>query len=261
MRVVEIWRYPVKSLGGERLERADIGPLGVEGDRRWGIRDLATGNVLTARRQPEMLFARASLLAGRLRIELPDGRVTVDDDDLSHWLGRPVALVPAGAGGTYEAPLDADAEADWVSWEGPPDAWHDSGRSRVSMLSSATLGSEDVRRFRPNVLLDGDGEDGLVGRTIRLGGAVLEVRKQISRCVMVTRPQPGLERDLAVLRRINRERDGNLAIGATVARPGTVSVGDTLEECPTVAEPKAGPSGPWSPPVASSKSATQGRSE
>ena len=51
----------------------------------------------------------------------------------------------------------------------------------------------------------------------------------IERCVMVTRPQPGgIERDLAVLRSIHHERHGALAVGATVAREATVSVGDPL---------------------------------
>jgi hypothetical protein len=54
---------------------------------------------------------------------------------------------------------------------------------------------------------------------------------QINRCVMVTRPQSGgIGRDLDVLRTINRERDGFLAVGAVVAVPGVVSVGDELVE-------------------------------
>ena len=235
VRVAQLWRYPVKSLGGERLDEAEIGPLGLDGDRRWGIRDLGTGKILTARRQPEMLFARASVADGGLRIVLPDGRTATDDRELSKWLGRPVQLVAAGdtgEGGTYEAPLDADSESDWVSWQGPPGAWHDSGNSRVSLLSTATIGSQDPRRFRPNILLDGSDEDRAVGSTLAVGGCLLEVRKQISRCVMVTRPQPGLERDLGVLRRINRERDGKLAVGATVVRPGSVSVGDPVNPLP-----------------------------
>jgi hypothetical protein len=45
---------------------------------------------------------------------------------------------------------------------------------------------------------------------------------------MVTRPQPGLARDLDVLKTINKERAGNLAIGAVVRAPGRVGVGDAL---------------------------------
>ena len=52
---------------------------------------------------------------------------------------------------------------------------------------------------------------------------------RIERCVMTTRPQPdGIERDLDVLRTIQRERDGCLAVGALVVRAGTVRVGASL---------------------------------
>jgi hypothetical protein len=82
------------------------------------------------------------------------------------------------------------------------------------------------------VLIDGSGEDALVGTRVRAGDAVFEIVKQISRCVMTTRPQPdGIERDLGVLRVINRERGGFLAVGALVVRSGVVRVGDELAVC------------------------------
>jgi uncharacterized protein YcbX len=69
-----------------------------------------------------------------------------------------------------------------------------------------------------------------VGATLRLGHAVVTVSKQIDRCVMTTRPQPGgIERDVEVLRTINRERANNLGIGTLVRSGGTVRVGDTVE--------------------------------
>ena len=97
------------------------------------------------------------------------------------------------------------------------------------MISTATLGEWDRRRFRANVVLDGDGEDALVGKEIALGDAVLHVESPILRCVMITRPQPdGIERDVEVLRTINRDRGSCIAIGATVRTPGDVGVGDEL---------------------------------
>ena len=62
-----------------------------------------------------------------------------------------------------------------------------------------------------------------------MGGVGLDITKHIERCVMVTRPQPGLERDLDVLKTINRERNATLCIGATVNTPGTAAVGDAVE--------------------------------
>ncbi len=79
MRVLELWRYPVKSLQGQRLDAVDVGPQGLAGDRQRALFDPATGFGLTARRVPDLLFA-----AGRVRgdggaeVVLPDGTVTAD---------------------------------------------------------------------------------------------------------------------------------------------------------------------------------------
>lgn len=228
-RVIALWRHPVKSMRGESLDEAEIGVHGLPGDRAFGVVDEATGNVLTARREPRLLFASARWLDGRVEIRDEGGRVLADDEALSGWLGRPVRLVRAGnVGGTYENPLDAEHETDWVTWQGPGHAWHDSSRTRVSLVSRGTLGEWDPVRFRANVLLDGHGEDALVGHRVALGAAHLDVTKHIDRCVMVTRAQPGLPIDRDVLRTIHRERGGELAIGALVATPGRVVVGDQL---------------------------------
>ena len=59
MRVKEIWRYPVKSLQGEKLSEARLDVSGVGGDRCWGIRDEITGKILTGRSEPQLLLAAA----------------------------------------------------------------------------------------------------------------------------------------------------------------------------------------------------------
>jgi uncharacterized protein len=239
MRVLELWRYPVKSLQGERLDSAMVTGDGLEGDRRFAIFDVETGFGLTARRAPELLFASARLRAdGGVEIALPDGSLAPDDDALSEWLGRPVELRSAELQSPrrYENPevdFEREMERDWAPFEGAPGPFHDSSRTRVSLVSTETIGSWDRRRFRSNVLLDGAGEDALVGSRVALGEAVLDIGKRIGRCVMTTRPQPdGIERDLTVLRTIARERDACLAVGALVLRPGRVSVGDALAQNP-----------------------------
>lgn len=234
MRVLELWRFPVKSLQGERLEAAEVGEGGIEGDRRFAIYDLDTGFGLTARRVPELLFARAATGAGGApEVTLPDGSIARDDAALSGWLGRPVALRSADsdAARRYENPTDFEHEATsaWEPFEGAGGAFHDEAEARVSLVSTATIGAWDRRRFRSNVVLDGEGEDGLVGSRVHLGDALLDVRIRIPRCVMTTRPQPdGIERDLDVLRTIAREHDACLAVGALVAGPGVVRVDDEL---------------------------------
>jgi uncharacterized protein YcbX len=235
MRVLELWRYPVKSLQGERLDTVEIGSDGLEGDRRFAIFDLQTGFGLTARRVPELLFATARLTRdGTPEITLPDGSHANDDDALSAWLKRPVALKRADTDGDrlYENPADFEHErtSRWDPFEGASGPFHDSAQTRVSLVSSETLNRWDRRRFRSNVLLEGGGEDELVGSTVTLGQATLEIGKYIERCVMVTRAQlGGIERDLSVLRTIARERQNRLAVGALVREPGTVKVGDPLD--------------------------------
>lgn len=73
--ITELWRYPVKSLLGERLATLRLVADGVEGDRMWGIQDLGDGRILTARREPQLLFASSRVAAnGAPVITLPDGQ-------------------------------------------------------------------------------------------------------------------------------------------------------------------------------------------
>jgi uncharacterized protein len=236
MRVVDLWRYPVKSLQGERLSASDVGELGLTGDRRWALVDTGTGHVLTARRVPELLMASARHLApDGVAITLPDGTESNDDSVLSDWLGRAVELRRADQhdAPTYEGPVDdLDPEAQWSFWEGPSGVFHDSKRTQVSICSLASMRDWDRRRFRINVIVDGDdgSEDDLVGSSLRVGDVRLDVTKRIDRCVMTTRPQPdGIERDTSVLKTINRERDRCLGVGAVITRPGRIALGDEVQ--------------------------------
>ena len=235
MNVLELWRYPVKSLQGEKLPAARVGPLGIPGDRRWALFDRETGLGLTARRVPELLFAAARVRAdGGVEVLLPDGTVTADDDAISAWLGRRVELREAtedGATPVYETPADEDVPdpTEWLQWEGASGPFHDSPRIRLSLVSTGTLGTWDRRRFRANVVLEGAGEEQWQGREATLGAGLVRFGRPIPRCVMTTRPQPGgIARDTSVLKTIHRERGGLLAVRAAVVEPGIVRVGDAL---------------------------------
>ena len=234
MLVTELWRYPVKSLQGERLPSVTLGAEGLEGDRRYAIFDAGTGLGLTARRVPELLFGSARyLLGGAVEIVLPDGSTARDDAALSSWLGRPVVLRSTDqvAERRYENvdDFEHEGESPWHAFDGSRGSFRDSERTAVSIVSEGSLGDWDRRRFRSNVVVSGGGEEALVGAMARLGAATLDVTKRVGRCVMVTREQPGLiDKDLGVLRAIHREREGCLAIGAVTVEGGLVSVGDEL---------------------------------
>jgi hypothetical protein len=107
-QVAQLWRYPVKSLGGGQVEHADIGPRGVLGDRLWAVRDLQRDVTASARRIPALLTATARYpgpvppTAGpgnvpEVEITFPDGTVLSSSDGevhakLSELAGRDVRL-------------------------------------------------------------------------------------------------------------------------------------------------------------------------
>ena len=233
MRVVELWRYPLKSAQGEQLEASPVNDLGLAWDRHLAVVDVATGRALTARREPHLLMLSARVVDGQVRLSTPAGRALESDGEVSDWLGRPVRIArpltdqPA----VYDYPLDNfDESGPWSVWTGPAGVWHDSARTRVSIISTASLGHWPSRRFRPNVVVEGAGEDDLVGQRITIGSTVLDVVKRIDRCVMVTRPQPGgIEGEPNVLKAVNRETAGFRGVGALVATPGAVHLGDEVQ--------------------------------
>ncbi len=252
MRLAAIWRYPVKSLQGESLSEGLLDNNGLRGDRSWGIRDEATGKILTGRREPQLLLAAASLADdGQPDIVLPSGEVcrgagVETDAALSDWLHRPVTLVGAVDAPGGEAEYFADATDDTsqaIAWTMPPGRFVDA--SPVLVLTTASLrtgaalypaGDWNVRRFRPNLLVDVDVaaeaekwvEDGWCEHDVNIGSVVVVPRQGCTRCTMVTRPQPELDRDLGIYKTVARHHGGTFGVWTEVQAPGAVSVGDLV---------------------------------
>jgi MOSC domain-containing protein len=122
MRVLEIWRYPVKSLRGERLERAELRSDGIAGDRLVTVR-APTGQVITARNHPRLLALSGSLGPGdephvdgapwtdsrsqrAVRTATWAGAALVRHDRLDRFDQFPISLATDGAVGV----LGADQE-------------------------------------------------------------------------------------------------------------------------------------------------------
>jgi uncharacterized protein YcbX len=247
--LVELWRYPVKSLQGEQLADAEVDGDGLRGDRCWGIRDEASGKILTGRREPRLLDAAATLGEdGQPEIRLPDGtslRGTgpATDAALTGWLGQPVTLAAAAGAPGGRAEFFADATDDTsaaIEWTMPPGRFVDA--LPLLVLTTASLraaaafhpdGDWDVRRFRPNLLVDVDGdgwvEDGWCGQTVRVGDIEFVPQAPCVRCTMVTRAQPALERDLDIYKTVARHHAGNLGVWSTVQVPGSVRAGAPVE--------------------------------
>jgi uncharacterized protein YcbX len=208
MFVSELWRYPVKSLRGERVDRALLAHGGFADDRLVHVRNVQTGRVVTSRTHPHLLLLQGGLDA--------DGEPTVNGHPWRSAEAR--ALVRAAAG---------DVELRPGTFRGPD-------RFDVLPLSVATDGAVaelgiDHRRLRPNIVLSG--VEGLAerdwpGRTLVIGRVRIEVVKLRSRCVMTTYDPDTIEQDHGVLASIVRDLDGTIALDCDAPHGGTISVGD-----------------------------------
>ena len=208
MHVAELWRYPVKSLAGERLEHAEIRQDGVVGDRLVQVYD-ARGHVVTARKHPDLLGHRGTLG--------PDGEPWID--------GWPWSSTEA-------AGLIAQA----VGWKARLERFTGEERFDILPLLVATDGAiaalgVDGRRLRPNIVVGG--VDGLAerewpGRRLQIGEAVIAIAQLRARCVMTTYDPDTQVQDAGVLRRIVREFGGTMALDCAVVTGGSVRVGDPV---------------------------------
>jgi uncharacterized protein YcbX len=205
LRVDGLWRYPIKTLAGERLEAAELTVDGIPGDRIVHVR--GPEGVRTARRHYRLLGLRGTLG--------PDGQPLVNGHP---WRSEEaLALVKAAAG--------ADA---WL------EAYDGLGRFDILPLLVATDGAvaafgRDVRRLRPNILIGGvEGMDETTweGAELHIGTATVGLDSLRGRCPVTTVDPDTLERDPGVLRDIGRRFGGRLALNADVIRPGLIRVGD-----------------------------------
>ena len=253
-RVQSVWRYPVKSMRGEKLDSVFVGFAGVYGDRIYAFRN-SSANVgfpfLTAREQPRMLLHRpqfrypekarsppnladAQHLAPGLTpvyanlddlvvdVETPDGAVlSIDSPELRTNLGQ--------AEGIGELTL---LKSDRAMTDCRP----------VSLISTQTVtalgmevGSElDQRRFRANVYIDLDGaagstEDTYVGKRLKLGAkATLAVLERDPRCKMITLDPNDAHANPEILQTVAKAHQGRVGVYAAVLVEGTIRAGDQI---------------------------------
>lgn len=205
----EIWRYPVKSMAGERLVRATVGPLGLHGDRVVQVYD-GRGRLVTARTYPRLLGLHATLGS--------DGEPLVD--------GRP-----------WPAP-DVRARIEAIVGPGARLVRNeDEARFDILPLLVATDGAiaafgRDGRRLRPNLVIGGVNgldERSWEGRVLRVGPVIIALADLRGRCVMTTYDPDTQAQDPRVLKDIVRRFDGRLALNADVIQGGELRVRATAE--------------------------------
>jgi len=243
--VASLWRYPVKSMRGESCEELRFEERGVIGDRAFGVLDLASRTIVSAKRDGRLLYAVAATSSGELVVTLPGGQELdqgeVLDENLSRWLERPVKLIDAA---TYECQEDFERDdSALVEWEGSSGSFVDESPLHLLTTTDLELLARErpelqwsVRRFRPNVVIDTSLESlGSLesGQRLRLGGVEIEIQKGCTRCVMTTRPQPELlDRQLDILRHVIKEHDNVVGSRAVVVKTGLVRVGDQVSILP-----------------------------
>jgi len=248
-RVESLWRYPVKSMKGEKLNEAFVGYAGIQGDRLYAFasakspagfpyltgrenramvtfaprfshpdRALLPPNLAAARElDPDLSPAPPAVADMALCVTLPDGRVmAIDDPALARELGTDLPVMRSDKAITDCRPV-----------------------SLFSIQTAARIGQElgrpvDQRRFRANLFLDLDGtqgfaEDGFAGKTLRIGEqVVIHVIDRDPRCAMITLDPDSGERDFDVLKTVTAKHEGFAGVYAAVLAEGVVRPGDAV---------------------------------
>jgi uncharacterized protein YcbX len=209
MKVTEIWRYPVKTMSGEKLQRVGLGPFGIEGDRVVHVED-AQGQVITARSHPRFLGHKGALGL--------DGEPLVD-------------------GWPWNSPEVAAKVVDIVGPGAKLVRYDGVERFDVLPLLVATDGAiaafgQDHRRLRPNIVIGG--VDGLAerewpGACLRIGKVLIGVQDLRLRCIMTAYDPDTQVRDKNITRDIYRRFDGKLALNCFVIQGGELTVGDEVQ--------------------------------
>lgn len=232
-QIEAIFRYPVKSMAGERLEAAQLGWYGLLGDRRLAFRRIEDHSGfpwLTASKLPELLlFAPEQRESSDVNeipdyVRTPDGRLmAVFGEELAAEVGRrqgaPVQMMRLDRGIFDEASISVIT------------------LDTAGEIARLTGRASDMRRFRPNIVVRAlrslpFQEDQWVGGVLTFGegnGApAVAVTMRDARCSMVSLDPDSAAADPEILKAIVRANENNAGIYGTVTRIGRLAVGQTV---------------------------------
>jgi MOSC domain-containing protein len=262
LQVTDIWRYPVKSCRGERLDAAVVEPWGLAGDRRWMIVDSA-GDVVTAREYPPLVLVTPRIDGDsiwltspglpELTVPVPSGEglapVSVHGNELaaapvgdeaSEWLGKiigePVRLVYLDDPTRRRPNPDYSQPGDRVSFADGYPLMMTTGESLAALNDlilegrHAAEGPLPMRRFRPSVVITGApawAEDGW--RRLRIGEVTFRVANGCDRCVFTTiDPDTAVKgREPLITLSRHRQWDGKVWFGIQLI-PDTPRPGESI---------------------------------
>lgn len=234
--VRELWRYPASSFAGECLQAISVDANGIDGDRLFGLVEVATGEPARPdgdRRWHPLPLVRSRLIGDGLhpQIALPggpwlDAPGAECDGALTAFLGFEVSLRPftRKAAPTFAGPLTQPRYE----------------KAAVHLLTTASLarlkalhpaGDPDRRRFRPSILVEMPAVEGSfpetewIGRQMAIGDLELTVVEPCRRCGFTIIAQQGFDHDADILRNLVRHNGHNLGVYCRVDKAAQVEVG------------------------------------
>jgi uncharacterized protein len=254
--VESLWRYPVKSMAGERMTEAFMGFAGIYGDRCYAFRSSAASKgcpYLTASTQEQMLlyrpqfrhperatmppnYAEAARIAPgltpangdaedmQLDVVTPVGEVlAIDDPQLVQMLG-------AGISEKHQLTL---VRSDRALTDCRPISLI--GLPTIQQLQTKAGVALDKRRFRANIYAnfasdEGFAEDALVGRRLRIGAsATMMVLERDPRCKMISLDPDTGAHNPQVLRTVAQAHEAYAGVYGAVLIEGVLAIGDAIE--------------------------------
>jgi len=216
--VKEVWRYPVKSMAGERLDECMITDRGLDGDRRWAFIDRSPhrdGKWFNIKQHAPLMTYKARLAGGELEVLSPGGSAVALESD----------LLPR---------FQAEAERPLELRELPGANFDDSQVLIVNLATVQAFALEagmpiDPRRFRANLYIEGlEPEEELrwLGRIVQAGESELEVTSRCERCKVITMDPDTTEATPELLRLLVERHDERMGMYCRVVKPGRIGVGD-----------------------------------
>jgi uncharacterized protein len=232
-RISALFRYPVKSMAGEKLDSAKIGWHGIEGDRRWALRRLADRGAfpwLSASRLPELLLYQPIGRQDTTGVPLPTLVRTPD--------GKEYSLTDEALLKEIAALHGADLELMQIKHG----IFDEAAVSAIALGTIQSIAHEagvdaDIRRFRPNLVIDTKGaqpfeEDHWVGKILEFGaegtGPAVSITMRDLRCVMLNLDPDTAKANAAVMKTAIRLNENLAGVYGTVVRTGELRVGQVV---------------------------------
>ncbi len=220
VEIAEVWRYPVKSMAGERVGRVDLTGAGLPRDRGIAVfdpRGTRPTHPVSARQLPALLSFRAILLHGEVLIAGPNLPQSPWSEPqvvrrLAEVCDRQLKIAAVDGGAFDDSPI------------------HVVALSTVEHLSQELGRVVDHRRFRANLYLrvnpdERRCEPEWVGRQLHFGKTALAVERECPRCVVTTRDPDTNQSWPKLLRHLAATRDAMVGAYCRVDRPGPLEEG------------------------------------